>query len=30
VTIPKGTAINGFADQDVVLTSPIAPPPADV
>jgi hypothetical protein len=30
VSIPKGASINGFADQDVVLTAPIAPPPADV
>jgi hypothetical protein len=28
--IPKGTQVTAFADQDVVLTEPLAPPPPEI
>lgn len=28
-TIPKGTKVNAFSDQDVVLQGPLPPPPTD-
>jgi hypothetical protein len=30
VTIPKGTQITAFADQDTVLEAPLAAPPTDI